>query len=84
MVDNADIGVRAETKGHYGTRIFLCRCAQTWVMHIVRRQYGCAAWSQTFEYLCLCIGNAAFILEKFDMRRGNGRDDGDIGPNNMA
>ena len=53
-------------------------------MHIVCGQDRRAAFDQAFEYLCLGVGNATFILEKFNMRRGDGGDDGNIGPDNMA
>ena len=53
-------------------------------MYIVGRQYRRAAFDQAFEDFGLGVGNTAFVLEKFDMCRCNGGDDGNIGPDDMA
>ena len=84
MVDHADICIRAEAKGQYGVGVLLSCRAQTPIMHIVGRQYRRAAFDQAFEDFGLGVGNTAFVLEKFDMCRCNGGDDGNIGPDDMA
>ena len=53
-------------------------------MRTIGGQDGRATFGQAFKYLGLGICNGALVLEKFDMRRGNGGDNRDVGTHNFA